>query len=218
MIVPDGIFTFGAAFTDLDNDGNQDVCYVRVPCILVLFGKENSRKTQTLKLKLIVASDFGTSMLFWNNGDGTFHEGSAEAGFGVDENGMGLSLADYDGDGLIDVFITAIHDKREYNDISPFGTKGNFLYRNKGNRSFEIACRGGILDDLGWGWGAAFLDYDNDGRFEIAATNGMSFPETTEDDPWNITPDRLYVQRGSGTELTWDDYGPEAGFFDEEGR
>ena len=96
MIVPGGLFTFGAAFTDLDNDGYQD---------------------------LFIASDFGTGMLFWNNGDGTFTEGSTEAGVGVDENGMGLTLADYDGDGLIDVYVTAIYDDRKYNDISPFGTK-----------------------------------------------------------------------------------------------
>src|SRR5205823_3604844 len=85
VAVPRGSATLGfaSAFVDLDGDRRPD---------------------------LVLASDFGTSRLFWNNGDGTFTDGTKAAGVGTDENGMGLTIADYDGDGDPDVFVSSIFD------------------------------------------------------------------------------------------------------------
>ncbi len=65
---------FSPRFADMDNDGRQDLTY---------------------------AADFLTSQLFWNDGDGTFTDGTTAAGVGTDRNGMGSTIADFDADGLV---------------------------------------------------------------------------------------------------------------------
>ena len=55
-----------------------------------------------------MANDFGTSRLFWGKPDGPLVDGTHAAGLGTDENGMGLTVADYNGDGRLDVFVTSI--------------------------------------------------------------------------------------------------------------
>ena len=77
-----GTWAFSSRFTDLDRDGYPD---------------------------LVVASDFNTSRLFWNNGDSTFTDVTEDAGVGTDENGMGLAVGDANGDGWQDLFITSIY-------------------------------------------------------------------------------------------------------------
>ena len=108
---PTGVFQFTPRFSDLDGDGWPD---------------------------LAIAGDFLTSHLFWNNGDGTFTEGTAAAGVGGDQNGMGATIADYNGDGLLDWFVTSIYDR--VNDCTQggcgWGSTGNRLYLNTGARTF----------------------------------------------------------------------------------
>lgn len=151
VAAPSGV-SYASHFTDLDNDGWPD---------------------------LLIVSDFGTSRLFWNNQDGTFSDGTVAAGVGTDENGMGSTVADYDGDGLFDWFVTAIDDPLDvchsFRDCR-WGTRGNRLYRNLGNRSFADVTDAAGVRHGGWGWGAAFLDYDNDGEQDLVMTNGVEFP------------------------------------------
>lgn len=119
--------------------------------------------------ELAVASDFGTSRLFWNNGDGSFTDGTDAAGVGTDQFGMGSTFGDIDGDGDLDWFVTSI-----YRPGWPTHD-GNRLYRNDGNRVFtDITDEAGVRDG-GWGWGAELFDYDNDGDLDLIEANGQNF-------------------------------------------
>lgn len=122
-------------------------------------------------LDLAVASDFVTSQLFWNDGDGTFTDGTLAAGVGTDRNGMGSTFGDYDGDGDLDWFITNITASPD----NPGGTGGwNRLYRNNGDRTFtDVTEQAGVRDSR-WAWGTTFFDHDNDGDLDLIATNGWN--------------------------------------------
>lgn len=146
---------------------------------------------------LVVAADFETSRLFWNNGDGTFIDGTEAAKIGGDENGMGLAVGDYDGDGLPDLFFTSIFEART--PVLPFsgwGLSGNRLYRNTGNRVFEDTTDLGGVRNGGWGWGAAFFDYDNDGDLDLSMTNGFESDRLTAEVPFHTDPTKLWRNDG----------------------
>lgn len=144
----DGTFAFGSTFVDLDADGWPD---------------------------LAVASDFGTSRLFWNNGDGTFTDGTLDARLGTAQNAMGTTFGDYDADGDLDWFVTSVFSFRSGSPGSgEQGLRnGNRLYRNEGDRRFtDMTDQAGVRNGS-WGWGAAFFDADNDGDLDLTMTNGM---------------------------------------------
>jgi hypothetical protein len=148
-------WSFSSAMTDLDGDGRPDI---------------------------YVASDFGTSKLFWNEGNGRFSDGTRAASVGTEENGMGLTVADYNGDGKPDVFVTSIYDPNERcGDQCTYGRSGNRLYRNAGNRRFtDVTTVAGVRDG-GWGWGTAFFDPTNSGLLDLVATSGIDYPASPTD-------------------------------------
>jgi hypothetical protein len=85
---------------------------------------------------------------------------------------MGTALGDYDRDGDLDWFITAIYD------TTFLGTNpGNRLYRNNGDRTFtDVTSAAGVRNTgpgLSWGWGTTFFDYDNDAHLDLIATDGF---------------------------------------------
>ena len=146
---------------------------------------------------LVVAGDFGTSRLFWNQSDGTFVDGTELAQIGGDENGMGLAVGDYDGDGLPDLFFTSIYDGRvPAIPNSGWGVSGNRLYRNLGGRAFEDTTDVANVRDGGWGWGAVFFDYDNDGDLDLAMTNGFETDRWATETPFNTDPTKLWRNDG----------------------
>ncbi len=113
---------------------------------------------------LYVACDFGTDRVFSNRGDGTFQD-RTETAIGIDsKKGMNAEWGDFDGDGLLDIYVTNITDD--------YMREGNFLWKNNGNFSFTDVSRETGTFDTGWGWGAKFLDYDNDGWLDLYVTNG----------------------------------------------
>ncbi|MCP5058521.1 MAG: CRTAC1 family protein [bacterium] len=164
---------FASTFVDLDNDRRQD---------------------------LVIAGDFGTSRLYWNDGDGTFTDGTGAAGVGGDENGMGSAFGDYDGDGDLDWFVTSIHDPAQTCETQNcnWGYSGNRLYRYDGSRSFSDATDAAGVRAGFWGWGTAFFDADLDGDLDLVMTNGVDFPGTHVDDAWVSDPMRLWENDGSG--------------------
>jgi hypothetical protein len=168
-----GVFGFASSFTDLDGDSWPD---------------------------LAIAADFGTSRLFWNDGDGTFTNGTTAAGVGTDENGMGSTFGDYDGDGDLDWFVTAIHDASGScpNLSCGWGDTGNRLYRYDGARVFSDQTDAKGVREGHWGWGSAFFDYDNDGDLDLVMTNGVIFPDSSTEDHFNGDPIRFWRNDGAG--------------------
>lgn len=112
---------------------------------------------------LVLTNDFGTSRLFWNDGDGTFTDGTVAAAVGTDENGMGATLGDFDGDGDLDWFVTSIGGE---------GNTGNRLFAYAGDRTFVDVTDDADVREGGWGWGTSFFDRDNDADLDLVMTNG----------------------------------------------
>ena len=115
-------------------------------------------------------------------------------------SGMGVTAADYDGDGQPDIFRTNFSDERET------------LYRNRGEGQFDDAttAAGLALNTRFVGWGCGFFDFDNDGWKDLLLVNGHAFPEV---DRLNIAirfknPMILYRNNGKGR---FDDVSASAG-------
>ncbi|HAK51764.1 MAG TPA: CRTAC1 family protein [Gammaproteobacteria bacterium] len=112
---------------------------------------------------LLMAADFETSQVFVNNGDSTFTR-VTDRNVIVDQSGMGAAVGDYDNDGDMDWFVTSILQQPDQ--------FGNRLYRNVGSAAFEDVTDEAGVADGGWGWGACFADFDNDGHLDLFHVNG----------------------------------------------
>jgi hypothetical protein len=126
---------------------------------------------------VFVANDSVAEQLFRNNHDGTFSEVALEAGLAYDQNGrafagMGADFADYDNDGWPDVFVNALANQKYA------------LFRNNKGKFEDIidAIGLGAITMSHSGWGAKWIDYDNDGKLDLFVAQGhvMDNIELTE--------------------------------------
>lgn len=125
---------------------------------------------------LYVANDAGPNYLYHNKHDGTFEDVSAISGTAVDATGqpqgsMGVDSADFDNDGLLDLF------------VENFKFTYDTLYWNRGALGFQdISEQAHLVTPTSpyVGWGGGFLDYDNDGWPDIMVSNGHVYPQANQ--------------------------------------
>ena len=131
----------GAAFFDYDNDNDQDLLLVNSSW----FPGHEQETTPTLAL-------------YRNDGSGQFTDVTREAGLAINTYGMGVAVGDFDNDGWIDLYITALGE--------------NYLLKNGQGRFTDITATSGTAGQASdWSTAAAFLDYDNDGDLDLFVGN-----------------------------------------------
>ena len=120
---------------------------------------------------IFVACDSTANLLFRNQGDGTFNEvglvsSTAYNEDGREQAGMGAGVADYDGDGLLDILQTN------------FADDANTVYRNLGTGSFrDLSVAAGLATVTRYvGWGVVSGDFDLDGWPDLFIANGHVAP------------------------------------------
>src|SRR5262249_19055311 len=142
--------TFTATWFDADNDGLPD---------------------------LYVPHEFGNGVLLHNQGDGTFREKALREGAG-DFGSMGLTCGDIDNDGRIDMYVANMYSKAGNRVIGNLRSDtyapdimarlrslvaGSQLYLNRGDLRFEPVGSKYQVAGIGWAYGPALIDLDNDG-------------------------------------------------------
>jgi enediyne biosynthesis protein E4 len=156
-----GGWSVSAGFFDYDNDGKLDLFVTRYMEWDTRHSKDCGGNYHTY----CPPEEFPatTSILYHNNGDGTFTDVSQRSGIAAKKGrALGVAFADYDGDGFTDIFVA--NDGMQ-----------QYLFHNNGNGTFtEVGLEAGAaLSQDGRrlsGMGVVFQDYDNDGRPDVIVT------------------------------------------------
>ena len=178
--IPGGgnVFGLGVVASDINNDGWPD---------------------------LYMTNDYEEQdFLLLNNHDGTFTESAKKSLKHISKNGMGCDVADYNNDGLMDIFVPDMlpeDNKRqkllrgpdEYDKYNLLVDSGYFhqnmrntLQLNRGMDTAgipqfsEIGQLAGV-SNTDWSWSPLFADFDNDGNKDLFITNGYWRDDTNMD-------------------------------------
>jgi Tfp pilus assembly protein PilF/peroxiredoxin len=169
-------FSFAPAWADYDEDGWPD---------------------------LVVANDFGRKNLYHNEGqkDGRIRFKDVAAQAGVEDYGAGMSATflDYDNDGHLDLYtgnmwtaaglrVTAEPGFKPdaptaLKDLYRRHARGNSLFRNQGDGTFEDVSLAAGAEMGRWAWSSDAIDFDNDGYLDLYVVNGMFTRDPGEEGP-----------------------------------
>jgi tetratricopeptide (TPR) repeat protein len=141
----------------------------------------------------LFVTNYGPCILYHNNGDGTFSDVTDRSGLKTDDWNMSAGFLDYDTDGNLDLFVTRylhwnfkiggmvcgpnIPGGRAYCHPNEFKAISNYLFRNNGDGTFtDVSGISKIKAHVGYGLGASFGDFNNDGFMDIYVAND-AFPQ-----------------------------------------
>ncbi|MCA9262657.1 MAG: CRTAC1 family protein [Planctomycetales bacterium] len=134
----------GCAFFDFDSDGDQDLLFVNST-----YWPWDPRNE---------SDNLPTLALFANDGQGHFENVTATQGLNHSMYGMGVAAGDYDNDGLVDLFISAVGENR--------------LFRNTGSGFADVTAEAGVAGAANaWSTSCGWVDYDNDGDLDLFVCN-----------------------------------------------
>ena len=152
----------GGAFFDFDSDGDQDILCVNSTTWPQADGTSGST---------------ATSALYKNDGTGRFT--NVTAGSGLDVPGIygnGVACGDFDNDGLVDLYVTAVG--------------ANVLYRNAGGGHFENVTDAANVAGDDWSTSAGWFDYDLDGDLDLFVCNYVDWsPDVDRSMEFTLTGD-----------------------------
>ncbi|MYE03688.1 MAG: VCBS repeat-containing protein, partial [Bacteroidetes bacterium SB0662_bin_6] len=182
----------GAAFFDYDGDGWQDIALAGGGRWSAAGGSAMSSE-EVLPLRL-----------YRNLGDGTFSEVTETVGLAGfdgarDVYGLGIAAADYDGDGDLDIYLSALAE--------------NLLFRNEGGVFVEVGREAGVAGEAVWSSSPIFFDADRDGDLDLYVGNYVAWSPETDiycsldgvnkgyctPETYEGVAGRFYRNRGDGT-------------------
>ena len=205
------MYSYGASWGDYNNDGyldvfisNRDEVTNNIPNFLYKNNGDGTFTNVTVSAGLITTAnssfcsaffDFNNdgwqdifvandrivfpNFLYKNNGDGTFTEVGADSGAGIYMNAMSATVDDFNHDGWFDLYITNT-------------SVGNVFLMNNGDETFtDITASTGTAFN-GWGWGAVFLDTENDADLDLYISGMLSSSNI------NLIPYAFYENKNSG--------------------
>jgi enediyne biosynthesis protein E4 len=148
----------GMAFLDYDNDGDQDLFFVNSS-----YWPKHEVQPHPIQA------------LYRNDGKGHFEDVTKAAGLDKTFYGQGVAVGDYDNDGDLDLYVTAVG--------------GGHLFRNDGKRHFEDVSESlNARGPNGWLSGAAFLDIENDGDLDLFVASYVTWsPEIDKVQGFQLT-------------------------------
>ncbi|MBT8255982.1 MAG: CRTAC1 family protein, partial [Bacteroidia bacterium] len=190
--------SMGSDLADLDNDNHPDLITVDMLAENYARSKENMASMSTENFMSMVEVGYHhaymANMLHYNVGNGKFKETAQLSGVVKTDWSWAPLLADFDNDGLKDIFITnGVY--KDYNnqdfrnelrarnargesmtlqavlDLMPSQKLDNYIYKNNGDLSFTKVIKEWGLEDPNFSNGAAYADFDNDGDLDLIVNN-----------------------------------------------